>query len=72
MDTVFYVIAILGCGDGGGGCEQARAAPTRYESAAQCRAAANAVLMANTDLDYPVLRADCRKTVRQARLERRR
>lgn len=60
MDTIFYIIAIFGCGDAGG-CQQARIAEPRYATAAQCRAAIAPTLMASTDLDYPTIRAACRK-----------
>jgi hypothetical protein len=61
MDSVFYVIAIMGCGDGQYQCAQARIEPARYSSAAQCRAAVPAALMRNTDLDFPTLAAACRQ-----------
>jgi hypothetical protein len=70
MQTIFYVMAILGCGDAGTGCEAVRTPPARYTSAAACRAAAETTLMAHTDLDYPMLRVDCRKGARAAALKR--
>ena len=39
MEPVFYVMAILGCGDFQDQCQQARVEPVRYQSAAQCQAA---------------------------------
>lgn len=59
MEPVLYLMAILGCGNAGAGCRAVRMPPARYASVAACRAAAEAVLTANTDLDYPMLRADC-------------
>ena len=61
MDSVFYVIAIMGCGDGQMQCAQARIEPARYTSAAQCRAAMPAALLRNTDIDFPTLTAACRQ-----------
>ena len=61
MGSVFYVIAIMGCGDGQAQCAQQRIEPIRYYSAAQCRAAMPAALMRNTDLDYPTITAACRQ-----------
>ena len=61
MGSVFYVIALMGCGDGHTQCAEARIAPVRYESAAQCQAAMPATLMRNTDLDYPTITATCRQ-----------
>jgi len=60
MGSVFYVIAIMGCGDGQTQCAQQRIEPTRYYSAAQCRAAMPAALIRNTDIDYPVISAACK------------
>lgn len=70
MQPIFYVMAILGCGDAGTGCETVRTAPALYASSVACRAAAGEVLLANTDLDYPVLRIICRKTARSAAARR--
>lgn len=59
MDAVYYVMAILGCGDGNANCQQARIEPVRYRSAAACQAAMAEVLMRNTDLSFPVVAAAC-------------
>lgn len=61
MGSIFYVIAIMGCGDGQTQCAQQRIEPVRYYSAAQCRAAMPAALIRNTDLDYPTITAACRQ-----------
>lgn len=61
MGSIFYVIAIMGCGDGQAQCAQQRIEPVRYQSAAQCRAAMPAALIRNTDLDFPTLTAACRQ-----------
>jgi len=60
MGPVTYVIAILGCADGSAQCAQVATAPARYESLGACSAAAPAALVANSDLDFPTLRAECR------------
>ncbi|MFZ5748681.1 MAG: hypothetical protein ACOY45_13630 [Pseudomonadota bacterium] len=60
MDAIFYVMAILGCGDSGAQCDQVRVESVRYDSAAQCRAAMPDVLRRSTDLSYPVISAACR------------
>lgn len=70
MQTIVYVLAILGCGDAGTGCETVRTAPAAYASATACQAAAGDVLLANTDLDYPMLRTVCRKAARPAAVRR--
>lgn len=60
MEPAFFLIAILGCGDDGAACREARTLPARYATAAQCRAALSGRLAENTDLAFPVLGADCR------------
>lgn len=60
MDSFFYVVAIMGCGDGGERCAAARMLPARYATAAQCRAALPGALAGNTDVPYPTIAADCR------------
>ena len=59
MEPVFFVMAILGCGDDGMSCRTERTEPARYESAAQCQAAIAGALERNTDLDFPVVGASC-------------
>jgi hypothetical protein len=60
MEPVYFVMAILGCGDASAACTEARVEPARYETAAQCRAALPDALARNSDLDFPVLSAACR------------
>lgn len=60
MGPVGYVIAILGCADGGSSCQLAATLSVRYESAAQCQAAREPALDANSDLNFPTLIAQCR------------
>ena len=54
-----FLIAILGCGEGDLPCQQVRMLETRYESQATCSAATDAVLLKNSDVDYPVIVARC-------------
>jgi len=61
MDQVFYVMAILGCGDGGSACTEARRVETRYETMAECRANLPGELARNTDLSFPEVAATCRR-----------
>ncbi len=60
MEPVFFVMAILGCGDAGAECTPARVESARFATAAQCRAAMPAALARNSDLSFPVISADCR------------
>lgn len=60
MGPAFYVMAILGCGDGGVMCRDARLLEARYVSADACAVAMAAMLTANSDLPFPTLVAECR------------
>lgn len=60
MSAFFYVVAIMGCGDGSEACVDARMLPARYATAAQCRAALPAAIAGNTDIPFPSIGADCR------------
>ena len=62
MGPVFYVMAILGCGDGQDMCTEARVEPVRYATIQQCQAAAPAALARNTDLSFPEISAACRSS----------
>jgi hypothetical protein len=61
MEPVFYVMAILGCGDAGAQCQQARVEQARYSSIGQCQEAMPAALQRNSDIDYPVVAASCQR-----------
>lgn len=61
MEPVFYVMAILGCGDDQSQCREARVEPVRYQNAAQCRAAMAQVLPRHADLSFPVIVAACQR-----------
>jgi hypothetical protein len=60
MGPGYFVIAILGCADGGGSCTQVATLQTRYDNAAQCSAATTAALEANSNFDFPTLLARCK------------
>src|SRR5690349_16592659 len=55
MGPGYFVIAILGCADGGSACTPVATLQTRYESAEQCAAATVPALEANSNFDYPTL-----------------
>ena len=61
MEPVFFVLAIIGCGDGVSDCAQARIEPAHYATIQQCQAAMPAALARNTDVDYPVVSAASRR-----------
>ena len=69
MGPGYFVIAILGCADGGSSCTQVATLQTRYENAAQCAAATGAALEANTNFDFPTLLARCREGAADNRAE---
>ena len=62
MDSVYFVMAILGCGDDGLQCRQERIEPVRYRTVSECRAAIDSALMRNTDLSYPMIGAACQQS----------
>ena len=59
MGPGYFVIAILGCADGGSSCTQVATLQTRYSTVAECSAATSAALEANTNFDFPTLLARC-------------
>jgi hypothetical protein len=62
MGPGYFVIAILGCADGGTACTPVATLQSRYASEADCNAATVAALEANSDFDFPTLVARCRAT----------
>ena len=59
MEPLTFLIAILGCGEADAPCQQVRMLETRYESQAACTAATEAAVTRNSDVDYPVVVAQC-------------
>lgn len=70
MGPAYFVIAILGCADGGTACTPVATLPTRYTSADQCNAATVDALNENNAFDFPTLLARCRKSELPAAAER--
>ena len=60
MGPGYFIIAILGCADGGSACTPVATLPARYESQAECTAATVSALEANSNFDFPTLLAQCR------------
>ena len=71
MGPAYFVIAILGCGDGSVDCRQVATLPTRYATQAQCAAAIADALVRHSDLDFPTLAAECRAEESPVGAERR-
>ena len=61
MGPGYFIIAILGCADGGSACIPVATLQTRYATAAECSAATTAALEANSNFDFPTLLARCRQ-----------
>ena len=59
MGPGIFLIAIMGCGDGDAACKQVRLLETQYQSRAECVAASEAALVANSNIDYPSVVAQC-------------
>lgn len=63
MGPAIFVIAILGCGDDqSAACKQVSTLPTEYTTQASCLAARQGALENSTDLDFPTIVAECRRT----------
>jgi acyl-CoA synthetase (AMP-forming)/AMP-acid ligase II len=60
MGPGYFVIAILGCADGGSACTPVATLQTHYSNEAQCSAATSAALEENSNFDFPTLLARCR------------
>lgn len=59
MGAGLFIIAIMGCGEGDAPCRPVRTLEARYESRAACTAATAAAVAQNSDVDYPVVVAQC-------------
>ena len=66
MEAGYFIIAILGCGDGGASCQTVATPATHYASEQACLAARGDALIANSDLDFPTLLATCQPAGRKA------
>ena len=60
MGLTYFVIAILGCADGGSSCTTVATLGTHYSSEAECTAATSGALVDNSQFDFPTLVASCR------------
>lgn len=61
MGPGYFVIAILGCADGGSACTPVATLPTQYANERQCTAATASALEANSEFDFPTILAQCRE-----------
>jgi hypothetical protein len=59
MGPGYFVIAILGCADGGSACTPVATLDTQYASEAECSLATGSALIENSNFDFPTLVARC-------------
>lgn len=69
MGPGVFLIAIMGCGEGDAPCREVRTLEARYESRAACVAATDSAVTRNSDVDYPVVVAQCVPAGAGARLD---
>ena len=61
MEPLFYVMAILGCGESEAACREVAVIERRYASEAECLAATEDELLRRDDLLFPAVVAQCRR-----------
>ena len=66
MGPAYFIIAIMGCGDGAVDFRTVATPAAHYVSEQACMAARGEALMANSDLDFPTLVAECQPVARKA------
>ncbi|HEV7661725.1 MAG TPA: hypothetical protein VGO55_17935 [Allosphingosinicella sp.] len=60
MQSLLFVMAIMGCGEGDSACREVRIDQQRFQSVAACQAATASALIRHGDLDFPTVVARCR------------
>ena len=61
MGPAAFVIAIMGCADGGNACQAIETLPARYHNEAACEAATPAALYRGGKYDFPTIVVECRE-----------
>jgi len=61
MDPAYFVLAIMGCGDGSAACQLVREEQRVYRSEIECVADTDAALSGAMDLSFPEIMVDCRR-----------
>ena len=61
MGPVFYVMAILGCGEADAACQQVDVARAQYQSVEACQVASETEIAERSELLFPVVVAQCRR-----------
>lgn len=70
MQSLLFVMAIMGCGESDAACREVRIDQQRFQSAAACQAATDSALIRHGDLDFPTIVARCRPANARAQLLR--
>ena len=70
MQSLIYVMAILGCGESDAACREVRVDQTAFRTEASCRAATADALARHMDLEFPTVVARCRPANARAQLLR--
>ena len=60
MEPVFYIMAILGCGEADTACQQVSVVDQHYASSEACNEATPDMLATHSDVAFPVVVAQCR------------
>ena len=61
MEPLFYVMAILGCGESEAACREVAVVERHYASEAECLAATEDELLRRDDILFPAVVAQCRR-----------
>ncbi|HWT11877.1 MAG TPA: hypothetical protein VN231_03910 [Allosphingosinicella sp.] len=61
MEPLFYIMAILGCGESEAACRQVAVVERQYRSESECLAATEDELLRRDDLVFPAVVAQCRR-----------
>jgi len=61
VQSILYVMAIMGCGESDAPCRELRVDRQTYASESRCQAGTEAALMRHTDLEFPTIVARCRR-----------
>jgi hypothetical protein len=61
MGPGYFILAILGCGEGDAACRQVAVTPRTYASEQACMSATGSAVASYQDIAYPVVVAQCRR-----------
>ena len=61
MESAYFILAILGCGEGEATCRQVAVTDALYVSAEACTADTGQAVARYQDIAYPVVVAECRR-----------